>query len=186
MAAPTLIRRELKNAKAYYIPAGELVDAVTTSRTTWPDNDPTTNYTAYEIPDIEGLIQEILSEDEDFLMPQDSGGYQNEPEKQLRMLAWTLTTAKTSSYVKQLQFALAAAAVAATAQAPGVKGQLSLDGVLLIEIRGNDGAIIERWQIWARMTLADPGPAAAPQTSRVQLRFSKLQSGNNTYVALAA
>jgi len=108
MATPTLVRRELKNAKVYFIPAGEVVDTVTVSQTTWPDNDPVSNWTGYQIPDIEGVVQETVTEEESFLMPQDSGGYQDEPEMHLRRLGWTATTAKTSSLMKMLQFAPAA------------------------------------------------------------------------------
>jgi hypothetical protein len=186
-AVPTLKRRELKNATICFIPAGETVDtSVVVSATTWPDVDPTTNYTDYEIPDIEGLVEELTAEAEDFLLPRASGGYMNEPENHLRMLAWIATTSKTSSFLKKLQYALSAAAVASTAQTPGATGALYIDGVLLIELRGNAGAIIERVQIWARMTLTDPGAAAAATTSKLQVKWSMLSSALNTYVALGS
>ena len=47
MGVLTTQRRELKNARVYFIPAGEVVDTVTTSVTTWPDANPLTNYTAF-------------------------------------------------------------------------------------------------------------------------------------------
>ena len=184
MAVPTLKRRELKGAVICFIPLGELVDAVTVSETTWPDNAPTTNYTDFEFPDIEGVVEEILSEEEPFLLARPSGGYGDEPETHLRGLAWTGTTAKTNSLIKQLQKALAAAAVASTAQSPGVLGALYIDGVFLLEIRGNAGAIIERTQVLARMTLADPGAGAGPLTSRVQVKWRIRYALLNTYVAL--
>jgi len=185
MGVPTLKRRELKNPIVSFIPLGEVVDSTTTSLTTWPDNDPATNWTDYAIPDIESLTEEITTEDEPFLRGQNSGGWQNEPERHLRMLLWKLVTTSTSSYMKKLQYALSAAAVGGVAQSLGVNGQQWIDGVLLVELRQqNGGAIIERFQVAARMTLTNPGAAAGPQTSKLELSFSKLASGNNTYVAL--
>lgn len=185
-AVPTMKRRELKNATVSFIPDGEVVDLVTTSKTTWPDAVPTTNYTDFSLPDIETLVEEIGTEEEPFLVPRSSGGYANEPETHLRSLAWTGTTAKTSSLMKKLQYALTSAAVAGTAQTPGASSNMWIDGVLLVELRGSTGSIIERFQIWARMTLADPGSAAAPLTSKLQVKWTILESGNNTHVALAA
>lgn len=183
-------RRELKNATVCFIPAGEVVDtSVTVSITTWPDNDPTSNYLNYEFPDIEGLVEEILTEQEDFLVPRagGAGGYELDPEFHLRGLAWVATTSKTNSLIKQLQYGLTAAAVAGTAQAPGVKGGLYIDGVLLIELRAQAaGQIIERVQCWARMSLTDPGAAAAATTSKIQVRWNLKGAGNNTHVSLGS
>lgn len=185
MSVPTLSRRELKNAKAYYTPLGETVDtSVVVSKTTWPDGDPITNYTNFEVPDIEGVVQELMTEEEVFLLARASGGYQNETETHFRGLKWTATTAKTNSYLKQLQFALSSPAAATVAQAPGEKGSLFKDGILLLEWN-NGGVIIERLQVWARMTLADVGASAGATTSKLQIRWELLQSGNNTFIPLA-
>lgn len=183
MALPAFVRRELKTAKVYFIPLGETVDAGTVSKTTWPDGVPTTNFTNYEFPEIEGLVEEVMTEDEVFLLPRDSGGYQNETETHLRGIKWTATTSKTNSYIKQLQLATAAALAATVAQAPSELGSLFKDGVLLIELR-NAGVVIERIQVWARMTLADVGAAAGATTSKLQVRWELLVAGNNTSVVL--
>jgi hypothetical protein len=184
MAAPAFVRRELKTAKAYFVPLGESVDSVTVSKTTWPDGDPVTNYTNFEVPEIEGLVEELMTEEEVFLLPRDSGGYQNETETHLRGIKWTATTSKTNSYVKQLQLATPGVPVATTAQAPSELGKVQKDGILLIELR-NAGVVIERIQVWARMTLADVGAAAASTTSKIQIRWELLVAGNNTSVVLA-
>src|SRR5688500_10868400 len=109
MAVPNLIRRELRSAKVYFIPNGESVSSVTVSDTTWPTATPTSNYTNYEIPDIETLAEEIEQQDEEFLLPTPTGGYRNQPETHLLGKSWLITTAKTSTYLKQLQHGLALA-----------------------------------------------------------------------------
>jgi hypothetical protein len=185
MGVPTLVRRERKNATLSFIPAAEVVDSVTTTKTTWPDGDPTTNYTNYSIPDIEELTEEILSVMEPFRVPRTSGGYRLENEKHLEGLAFEALTAKTNSFLKGLQWATPAVVVAAAAQAPNERGQLWIDGVLLIELRSNAGVIIDRAQMWCRMFLVDPGAAAKAETSKLRIRWEVLDSGNNTYLAVA-
>ena len=179
----TLKRRELLSARAFFIPAGTVVDAVTVATAAWPDNDPATNYTNFEFEDIESIEEAIEVETESRLLGRPSGGYQNETEHHIRGMSWTATTVKTNSLVKRLHHQLAAAAVASTAQAPGVMAKPQIDGVFLLELRNTDGAIAERTQVWARLTLASPG-AIGPQTRQVQVRFERLFSTLNTYVAI--
>lgn len=183
MSAPALSRRELKNAKVYILPAGEVVDSVTVSKTTWPDANPTTNYTNYEFPEIEGMVQEVMSEDEVFLIPRDSGGYANDTEKHLRGIYYTGTTAKTNGYLKALQYAVPAMVAANTAQSPNTRAQLWFEALMLIELRSNAGVIIERIQTWCKVFLQDPGTGAGPQTSKVQFRCEVQFAALNTYIA---
>ncbi len=185
MSAPTLVRRERKNATIAFVPLGEVVDSVTVSKTTWPDGNPTTNYTDFAIPDIEELIEVLLKSKEPFKVPRSSGGYRIETETNLEGMTFEALTAKTNSYLKGLTWATPATVATGTAQAPNERSQLWIDGVLLIELRNNAGAIIDRCQVWARMTLEDAGPAAKPETSKLKIMFEVLDSGNNTYLAVA-
>ncbi len=183
MAIPTLSRRELKGARIYFIPLGETVDGITVSATTWPDNDPLTNYTNFQLPDIE-TVEDFKSESSEvFMIPGEIGGYDEDEEMHLHRRGWTATTAKTSTLIKRLQHAVAAPVVASAAQAPGTIRDNFILGVFLIEIQGKLGAIIERTQVWAKFRLIEPG-TAGPETAKLTLRFEQLYSGNNTFVAL--
>jgi hypothetical protein len=183
MSAPSLIRRELTNAKIYFIPTGETVDSITVSKTTWPDNAPTTNYTAYELAEIEKVVEELLTTEEKRMLGRVSGGYMQETETHLIGKRWTATTASTSSYLKQLQHGLSAAAATTVAQAPGVKAMLFLDGVFLLEQIGSAGAVVERVQVWARMTLKKTGDTG-PDTKTYDVQFEQLYAALNTAVVI--
>ena len=173
-------RRELKSVKAFFIPEGETVDGVTVAIGAWPDDDPTTNYTDFEFEDIESMTDEEITEEETRSLPRDSGGYYQDSIKHFRGRRFTTSTVKTNNLIKQLQNQVAAAVVAGTPQQPGVTATPQLDGVLLLEVKGNDGAIIERIQIWSRMTLQSPGEAK-PQNAVLQVRWELIPAANNTY-----
>ena len=186
MATPTLKRTERKTCKAYFIPAGEVVDGITTSQTTWPDAVPVTNYTDYQFADIEELVEEILFTEEVRKVPrQTAPGYRNRTEKFLEGVNWTGTTATTNNFLKTLQFATPNVIVAGTAQAPAERNMLWFDGVLLIELTNSAGVIIDRIQTWARMFLQDTGAAAKAETSVLQVKWEQGESGNNTYLPAA-
>lgn len=184
MSVPTLIRRELKNARVYFIPAGATVDAVTVAVATWPDNVPPTNWTAYQFPDIETVVQETAESEEEFLVPRSTGGYINDPEKSVTSRMWKATTARTNSYVKQLEYGLASVPVAGTAQAPGVRHDNFILGVMLLEQQNKNGVIIERLQVWAKMRLVSAGQTG-PATTKVEVSWEMQESANNTFVANA-
>ena len=184
MSAPTLLRRELKNARAYFIPSGEVVDAVTVANATWPDNNPLANWTAYEIPDLEELKEEKDVKKETFTIPDASGGYREEEEEMVVSRKWKASTHKSSTYLKQLQHGLATIPVVGTAQTPGAKKDNALDGVLLLEIQNKTGTVIERLQIWARLRLVSPGDAG-PATAKLDISFEQLYSSLNSYVLVA-
>jgi hypothetical protein len=186
MAAPTLIRREHKNARLYFIPTGETVDAVSVSlgNATWPDNVPTANWTAYQFADIETVKEEKQVETEEFKIPKATGGYSIDTEETLLKRIWTATSAKTNSILKQLEHALASAVVASTPQSPFVKNDNFIEGIMLMEIQNKNGVIIERTQVWARLRLVTAGDVG-PATSKVEFSLEQREHANNTYVAYA-
>jgi hypothetical protein len=185
MSAPTLIRRELKNARLYFIPNGETVDAVTVSSIVAPpDNAPTANWTAYQFADIESVKEAKEIETETFKIPKATGGYTIDTEEMLVKRMWTATSAKTNSILKQLEHALAAPVVASTAQAPFVNNSNYLDGWMLLEIQNKNGVVIERTQVWARLRLVTAGDVG-PATAKVEFSLEQRESNFNTYVAYA-
>lgn len=184
MAAPTLIRRELKNARLYFIPAGEVVDSVTVANATWPDNAPTSNYTNYQFADIETVKEAKEVETETFKIPKATGGYAIDTEEMLVKRMWNATTAKTNSILKQLEHALAAPVVASTAQSPFVNNSNFVEGVMLLEIQNKNGTVIERTQVWARLRLVTAGDVG-PATAKVEFSLEQRESTLNTYVAYA-
>jgi hypothetical protein len=184
MAAFTTIRRELLNARVYFIPSGELVDAVTVTETAWPDNNPTANWTAFQLHDTETIKADREYEEEVFKIPRATGGYNDDVEKSLKSVKYTGLTAKTNSLLKQLEHGLSSQPVAGAAQAPFANGNDYVEGVALIEIQNKTGAVTERIQIWARIRLTDPGEIG-PQTKKLTYELEKRDSVNNSYVLVA-
>lgn len=184
MAAPTLIRRELKNVRFYFIPAGEIVDTVTVAKETWPDNVPTTNYTAYQWPDVETLKLEKTVKEEIIQIPADEGGYMDDPEEMTTMRKWTGVTAKTNNIIKQLDNGLAAVVADNVAQAPDQVSDNYKEGISLIEVQGKNGTMIERRQMWSRVRIKTTGDAA-PTTAKVEFTVERRPSSLNTYIAFA-
>ena len=184
MSAPTIHRRELKNCRLYFIPQGELVSAVTVANATWPTNIPVTNYTDFEIKEIEdGKLERAISS-EMFKIPSALGGYIDDPEEMIGARVWKFSTHRTNNYIKQLENGLAAAPVVSVAQAPGARNDNFIEGVAQIEMQNKNGTMIERYQIWARMrvsTSGDAGPATAKVELSIEMRYSSL----NTYITYA-
>jgi hypothetical protein len=185
MSAPTTIRRELLNvAFLAFIPVGEVVDSVTIAEATWPDNVPTTNYSNYEIHDVETLLMEKTFDTETFKIPKASGGYQDDDENTVKKVLFKGKSAKTSSYFKQLEHGLATVPVVGTAQAPYVNNNDYIEGVVLIEFQNKSGTVTERLQIWARLRLDNPGETG-PTTRKLEFSIEKRDSSNNTYMLVA-
>ena len=184
MPALTLARRELKNARLYFIPAGTVVDAITVAAGAWPDNIPTANYTDYEFGDIEDVKEEKSIKKESFTLPDPSGGYREETEEMVVSRSWKATTHKTNSLLKQLQHGLAALPVVGTAQTPGAKKDNSLDGVMLLEVQNKAAVVIERTQVWGRLRIVSSGDVG-PVTSKIEFSIEQLASTLNSYVAVA-
>jgi hypothetical protein len=183
MSAPTLIRRELKNARLYFIPSGETVDSVAVSlaNATWPDNSPTANWTAYQFADIETVKEAKEVETETFKIPKATGGYSVDTEEMLIKRVWTATTAKTNNYLKTLEHATAAVVAAATAQAPFTNNSNYMEGIMLLEIQNKNGGVIERTQVWARLRLVSAGDVG-PATAKVEFSLEQRDHANNSYI----
>lgn len=181
MPTPTIIRREHLNCRFYFIPSGEVVDTVTVSATTWPDNNPLTNWTNYQFPDIERVMPEVESEIEPFMIPADAGGYIKDTEETVIGRKWKLFSSKTNSYLKRLEHATATIPVAATAIAPGTRSDNFILGVALFEFQNKSGLIAERLQVWGKLRLVSPGEVG-PKTRLQEFSFEQQNSGNNTYV----
>jgi hypothetical protein len=186
MAAPTLIRRELLGARIYFIPTGESVDSATISKTlaTWPDVTPATNWTNYLFADIEKVTEFKSENTEKFMVPDDFGGYNEDEEISLVARGWEAETAKTNSILKTLQHAVPNLVAASVAQAPGTRKANSIEGIALVEMQGKDGAVKERTQVWARLTLVSPGDVG-PATRKLRFRLLQIAHVNNTYQAYA-
>lgn len=179
MAAPTLKRRELANAALCFIPAGETVDSVTVAQELWPDDDPATNFTDYEMPDIEKVVLEKNEVEEEIMVPLETGGYHADDENMVVGRVWVATTAKTNNLIKQLDKGLASAVVADAAQAHGVKADNFLLGVLRITERNKDGAVIDVTQVWAKMRVRTSGETG-PATKKIEITFKQYPSSLNT------
>lgn len=172
-------RREVKAERIYFIPAGTVVDAVTVAVAVWPDNVPITNYTDYEIDDIETLKPERETETETFEIPSDADGYQRVEDEWVISRSWTAETAKTSALVIMLEEGLISLPVAGVPQVPGARKENFVEGVMLHETAVRGIGVTRRRQIWARMFLVTPGDSSA-KTSKLQVRFQQMDSANNT------
>jgi len=184
MSAPTTIRRELLNARVYFIPTGESVDSVTVTATAWPDNSPITNWTNYQLHDTETIKCEREFEEETFKIPKASGGYADDMESTLRKVTYTGTTVKTSSLLKQLEHGLASQPVVGTAQAPFTRNDDFVEGVALLELQNKSGVVTERIQVWSRLRLTDAGEVG-PSTKKLTYTLEVRDSSANSYVLVA-
>ncbi|RFC46914.1 MAG: hypothetical protein DUW69_001564, partial [Verrucomicrobia bacterium] len=115
MSALTLVRRELKNARLYFVPAGGTVDSIVVANALWPDNNPTTNYTDCEFVNIEDVKESSTVKKETFTVPDVAGGYRDEDEEMVTQRMWKATTHTTNALLKQLQNGLATLPVVGTA-----------------------------------------------------------------------
>ena len=191
MSALTLVRRELKNARMYFVPSGTVLPLGNGSSSltvdvaaVFPDNSPTTNYTDYEFINIEDVKESTTVKKETFTIPDQAGGYRDEDEEMVTQRMWKATTHSTNAYLKQLQNGLASIPVVGIAQAPGVKKDNCLDGVFLLEIQNKAGVVVERTQVWARLRLTAPGDVG-PTTAKIEFSLEQLNSVYNSYMVVA-
>lgn len=191
MSALTLVRRELKNARMYFVPSGIVLPLGNGSSSltvdvaaVFPDNSPTTNYTDYEFINIEDVKESTTVKKETFTIPDQAGGYRDEDEEMVTQRMWKATTHSTNAYLKQLQNGLASIPVVGIAQAPGVKKDNCLDGVFLLEIQNKAGVVVERTQVWARLRLTAPGDVG-PTTAKIEFSLEQLNSVYNSYMVVA-
>lgn len=184
MATPTFQRRELASAEVCFIPSGETVDAVTVAAETWPDEDPTTNFTDYALPDIESIVAEKGIETESFRVPDPNGGYTDDEEQMITSRKWVITTAKTNNFIKQLDHGLANPVADATAQAHGAVTDNYLLGVLRVTEKDKTGAVIQTTKVWAKMRVRSAGDVG-PATKKLEVEFKQEFSSLNTFTAAA-
>lgn len=185
MAAFTTTRRELLNARVYFLPAGEVVDSVTVALAgPWPDNSPTSNYTNYQLQDTETLKCEREFEKETFKIPKSSGGYVDDEESLLKKVTYTGETHKTNSLLKQIEHGLNSQPVVGTAQSPFVRNDDYVEGVSLIELQNKTGVVTERIQVWSRLRLPNPGDIGTA-SKKLTYTLEVRESAANTYVLVA-
>ena len=187
---PIVVRRELLNVRGYFIPAGALVDGITVAAeagtgTGWPDNNPTTNYTAYELAAIENAKSVNTVVKETFKIPNPAGGgYIDDEEEMVTKRTWTMESHNTNSYFKKLENGLASLPVAGTAQAIGANLDNYIDGVALLTYTTKGSVVVERRQIWARMRLMT-APDVGPATGKVAFSLELRPSTQNSYLLVA-
>lgn len=184
MGLPTLSRRELANAVLSFTPIGDTVDSVIVAAELWPDEIPTTNFTDYNIPDIEKIVEEKNMVDEEIMIPNAGGGYFADDEQMVTARKWVATTSKTNSYIKQLDKGLAAVAVGGAAQAHGTKSDNYLMGILKITETGKNGSVIETTKVWAKMRVRSTGETG-PATKKIEIEFKQYYSSLNTVTVAA-
>lgn len=187
----TLRRRELKNARIYFVPAGTVLPLgagaaplTVSASAAFPDNDPTTNYTDFEFTEIEDVKEESTLKKETFTLPDTNGGYREEDEEMLTQRKWKATTHTTNALLKQLQHGLATLPVVGTAQSPAAKKDNCLDGVMLLEIQNKSGSVIERTSVWSRLRLTSAGDVG-PATAKVEFSLEQLAHPSNSFVVVA-
>lgn len=188
----TTTRRELKNARLYFVPAGTVLPLgagaapLTVSPTAaFPDNDPVTNYTDWQFKDIEEVKESLTVKSEDFMIPGAGPGYDGDNDDIVTARHYAATTHKTNSLVKQLQHGLASVPVVGVTQALGVNKSNVIEGVLLIEmVEQRLGVVTERLSMWAKLRVKSPGDVG-PTTSKVELDFAMMPHPSNSYVLVA-
>ena len=177
-------RRELLNARVYFIPTGTTVDAVTVSETTWPDNSPLTNWTDWMLHDTEEVKKTKTFDTEPILVPKDTGGYADDPESTLKNVMFEGKTHKTREIFKQLEWGLSTSPVIGTAQTPFAENSDYLYGVCLMELQNKTGDVTERIQFWSKLRLKDDG-GVGPKTKQLTYELEFVVADNNTYLNVA-
>lgn len=177
-------RRELLNARVYFVPIGTLVDAVTVSETTWPDNSPITNYTDFMLHDTEEITKAKTFDTEEIKIPKDTGGYADDPETTLKNVNFTGKTHKTREVFKQLEWGLSDPPEIDEAQTPFAENSDFIYGVALIEFQNKTGDLTEIIQFWSKLRLKDDG-GVGPKTKLLTYELELVVADNNTYVLKA-
>lgn len=175
-------RTETRFDHICFIPNATVVDSVTVAQNVWPDAAPATNYTNFKIKELENLKQEREVESEPRLyVSEATAGYTEETETTLKRKSYLVETSRTNGLVKMLEYGLAALPVAGTPVVPRERKQTYVDGVMLKETGTVAlGVITERLHTWCRCELVTPGDSTN-KTAKVQLRFTELDSDNNSF-----
>ena len=118
MAAQYYLQKRIIGGFADFIPHGETVDALTTSPTVIPDDDPITNWTDYNL----GCVQEVQfdseTEDEEDYCPAETGGYSKSITRTTVRDTMTLTLKDHSEPIFRLLFGLNQKLTGLTGQQP--------------------------------------------------------------------
>lgn len=172
--------RRLIGAFVYFIPYGKTVDGSVVSATSWPDNDPETNYGNYQFGCIERAQAFRERTTETFDCPAVTGGYDQEEEVRTIRRGYDMTTNKYNALIDQLQWELAAEPAAGVAQAPFAVTDSFIRGVVLIQGRNKTGvdAHTEQWQAKLRLVTI---PDFANETGKPVLRFEFERNDLNTF-----
>lgn len=175
-------RTETRFDHICFIPEGTVVDGVTVAQAVWPDATPATNYTDYKIKELENLKSEREVETESRLyVSETTAGYSEDKTTTLKGKSYLAETSRTNGLVKMLEYGLAALPVPGVPVTPRARKETYIDGVMLKETGVVAlGAITERLQTWCRIELVTPGDSTN-KTSKIQLRFTELDSENNTF-----
>ena len=184
-------RRELRNARIYFVPAGTVLalGAGSSSLTVgadqaFPDNDPTTNYTDYQFAEVETVSEEMEKVSEKFKIPDETfGGYIDDDEEMVIRRLYKGETHKTNALFKRLQWGLAANPVIGTAASLGAAKDCKIEGVCLMEISVR-GTITDRAVFYARLRLTDPGKVG-PETAKLAFQIGVLPHASNSYLSVA-
>lgn len=172
--------RRLKGAFVYFIPFGETVDGSTVSKTSWPDATPTSNWEDWAFGCIENVQPIREADTETLLCPDPEGGYVEEEEMRSKRDGWTMQTNQYNELITQLEYGLKSSPVAGTPQTPFAQKNREINGVVLIQARGQGGSDfhIEQWEADLKL---DTVPEWANSTSKPTISFRVRQNDLNTF-----
>jgi len=184
-------RKEYLTGRVYCIPIGTVIalgsgdSSLTVSKTTWPDNVPTTNWSDWMIQDTQKITKTKEFGEEVFGVLNDNGGMTDNKEKYLKGVVFSGETFHTREIFKQLEWGLASIPQIGEAQAPFAENEDSIECVCLIEFQDSrTGAMTEAVQFWAKLSLKDDG-SGSEKTRKLVYELERVPSGNETYNLLA-
>jgi|JFJP01.1.fsa_nt_gi hypothetical protein len=183
MAVFTTIRRETLNARAYFVPVGETVGAVTVAKEDWPVVADESDIEGYQLHDVESIKVEKEYDSEIVKIPGDRG-YIDDEEKTLKKVSYLGTTSKTNSLLKKLEHGLVTIPVVGTPQAIHASSEDYVEGVAYIYNQNKSGTTVETITIWARIRLTDSGEVG-PNMKKLTYSLEKRDSSLNSYELVA-
>lgn len=171
----------------FFIPDGSSVDGQTTSESVYPDNNPTTNWTAYTLGDVLKHKWGKKKVSDPYLAPLANGDF-IEMQRENVISEWVdVMYRQTHEIFQRLQYGLAAAINVGTAQGIGEKSDAFVNGWLLEQqvVSGgpNAGASRVILRMRAQVRQVDDVEYEGPKVSGTSLRFYKIpvkESGINT------
>jgi len=143
---------------AYFVENGTTVDAQTVSATVVPDASPTTNWLRLGTI-LPGAAFGLQEEDDSYLSPSPSGGFERIDRMNVMQDFITLQTREMSGIVDRLQMGLNSAIVEGTPQSPHVSKDRKITGWLLLQARqvGGNGNGTDDFRLlwWADIRLGE-------------------------------